>query len=82
LLLLVVFATVNIALVILLRREPDHPGTFHVPVLVPIAGALVCLGMLGARLLQDDWSAPAIAAAMLAGIVVLYLALRPSRVVA
>jgi hypothetical protein len=38
--------------------------------------------MLGARLLQDDWSAPAIAAAMLAGIVVLYLALRPSRVVA
>jgi amino acid transporter len=31
LLLLVVFATVNIALVILLRREPDRPGTFRVP---------------------------------------------------
>ena len=51
LLLLVVFTTVNIALVILLRREPDRPGTFRVPILVPIAGAAVCLGMLGARLL-------------------------------
>jgi basic amino acid/polyamine antiporter, APA family len=82
LLLLVVFATVNIALVLLLRREPDHPGTFRVPILVPIAGAAVCLGMLGARLLQGDWAAPAIAAAILAAIVVLYLALRPARVVA
>jgi amino acid transporter len=79
LLLLLVFATVNIALVILLRRDPDRPGTFRVPVIVPIAGATVCIGMLGARFLQDEWTAPAIAAALIACIVVLYLALRPSQ---
>jgi amino acid transporter len=79
LLLLVVFTIVNVALMLLLRREPDRPGTFRVPILVPIAGAAVCLSMLGARLLQDEWTAPLIAAALLAGIVVLYLILRPAR---
>lgn len=78
LLLLVVFIIVNSALVLLLRREPDRPGTFRVPVVVPILGALVCLGMLTARLLQDDWTAVAIAGAMLAGIVALYLVMRPA----
>lgn len=82
LLLLVVFTTVNIALVLLLRREPNVPGTFRVPILVPIAGAAVCLGMLGARLLQDEWTAPLIAAILLAGIVLLYLVMRPARPVA
>jgi amino acid transporter len=79
LLLLVVFTTVNIALIILLRREPDRPGTFRVPIIVPIGGAAVCIGMLGARLLEGNWTAPAVAAALLAGIVVLYLILRPTR---
>lgn len=79
LLLLVVFTTVNIALLILLRREPDRPGTFRVPIIVPIGGAAVCIGMLGARLLEGNWTAPAIATALLAGIVVLYLILRPTR---
>jgi amino acid transporter len=78
-LLLVVFTTVNIALLILLRREPDRPGTFRVPIIVPIGGAAVCIGMLGARLLEGSWTAPLIAAALLAGIVVLYLILRPTR---
>lgn len=81
LLLLVVFTTVNIALVLLLRREPHMPGTFRVPLLVPIAGAAVCLGMLGARLLQDDWHAPLIAAILLAGIVAVYAVMRPTQVV-
>jgi amino acid transporter len=79
LLLLLVFTTVNLALVLLLRREPHLPGTLRIPVLVPIAGAAVCLGMLGARLLQDDWTAPLIAAVLLVGIVVLYLVMRPTR---
>jgi amino acid transporter len=78
-LLLIVFTIVNVALVILLRREPNRPGTFRVPILVPIAGALVCVGMLGARLLEGNWTAPAIAAALIACIVVLYLAMRPSQ---
>jgi amino acid transporter len=79
LLLLVVFVTVNGALVLLLRRERDRPGTFRVPILVPVAGALVCLGMLVARLLEGDWTAPAIAAGLLAGIVALYTVMRPTR---
>lgn len=82
LLLLVVFTIVNGALVLLLRREPDRPGTFRVPLLVPVAGALVCVALLGARLLQGEWAAPAIAAALLAAIVMVYMIMRPSDVVA
>jgi amino acid transporter len=81
LLLLMVFVIVNGALILLLRREPDRPGTFRVPILVPIAGGLVCLGMLGARLAEGNWEAPAIAAGLLAGILMLYTVMRPTRLV-
>jgi amino acid transporter len=79
LLLLTVFTVVNGALFLLLRRERHRPGTFRVPILVPILGALVCLFMLGARLLEGDWTAPAIALGLLLGIVALYAVLRPTR---
>ena len=54
LLLLAVFSVVNIA-VLILRREPDHPGGFKAPTVIPVVGAVACLYLLGpwARLEAD-----------------------------
>ena len=45
-LLLIVFFTVNIALATLKLREPPPTSGFRVPILVPIAGALSCAGLI------------------------------------
>lgn len=45
-LLLVCFIIVNLALVILQRRKNEHKGSFEIPTLVPIFGALVCFCLL------------------------------------
>ncbi len=47
---LLVFALVNVALVVIKARTPNREG-FRVPVVVPILGALACLAMVGTRLL-------------------------------
>jgi len=54
LLLLAVFSVVNVA-VLILRREPDRPGGFKAPTVVPVLGAVACLYLLGpwARLEAD-----------------------------
>jgi amino acid transporter len=54
LLLLAVFSVVNVA-VLILRREPDRPGGFKAPTVVPVLGAIACLYLLGpwARLEAD-----------------------------
>lgn len=54
LLLLAVFAVVNVA-VLVLRREPDHEGGFKAPTVIPVVGAVACLYLLGpwARLEAD-----------------------------
>jgi amino acid transporter len=54
LLLLAVFSVVNVA-VLVLRREPDRPGGFKAPTVVPVLGAIACLYLLGpwARLEAD-----------------------------
>lgn len=80
LLLLVVFTIVNGALVILKRRPGEQQGAFELPLLVPIAGAAVCAVLIVARLLSEDWHAPAIAGALLAGIAVIYAVLRPKAI--
>lgn len=80
LLLLVVFAIVNGALVILKRRSGEKTGAFEVPLFVPVSGALVCLVLIVSRLMSDDWHAPAIAGALLAGIAVIYAVLRPQAI--
>jgi APA family basic amino acid/polyamine antiporter len=79
LLLLVVFVLVNGALIVLKRREGDVAGCFNAPVLVPIAGALTCTLMIGARVMQGDWRAPAIAGAVIAMILLLYILTHPKR---
>jgi amino acid transporter len=42
-LLLIVFATVNVSLVVVKWRQPEAPDTFRVPLLIPILGGLTCL---------------------------------------
>ena len=72
LLLLAVFAVVNIALLVL-RREPAVEGGFRAPTAVPVLGAIACLYLLGpwARL-DADMIQYKIAAGMLAVGVVLW----------
>ncbi len=81
LLLLCVFVVVNISLVVLKRRPDEPKGRFEVPSAVPIAGALVCLSLIGSRIHSiyqtGNWTAPALAGGLIALIVVLYLVMRP-----
>lgn len=77
LLLLVVFAIVNGALLVLQGRISEPKGMFEVPRWVPALGALVCLALVVVRVSTGDWRAPALAGAMLAGIVGLHVVLRP-----
>jgi amino acid transporter len=77
LLLLAVFSVVNLALVALKLRPGEPAGGFEVPILVPILGALVCLALLGNRVVAGDWRAPALAGALVAAILLLFALLRP-----
>jgi APA family basic amino acid/polyamine antiporter len=75
LMLLVVFAIVNGALVVLQGRRGEQKGSFEIPRFVPALGTIVCLALIGVRVTSGDWRAPALAGAMLAGIVGLHFAL-------
>ncbi len=77
LLLLTVFCVVNGALVVLQRRSGELPGKFEVPAFVPALGALVCLVLIGVRVISGDIWAPILAGILLAGTLVLYLLMRP-----
>jgi len=79
LLLLFVFVLVNGALIVLKQREGDIAGCFNAPTFVPAIGALLCLGMIVGRVLQDDWRGPALAGALIATILVLYAMTRKGR---
>lgn len=83
LLLLGAFVVVNGALVVLKLRPGEPRGAFEVPVVVPVAGALLCLVMISGRVLGAgaDVRAPLIAGGIVAGIAVLYLVRRPKHVV-
>lgn len=76
LLLLVVFAIVNGALFALQGRASEAKGTFEVPRWVPVLGTLVCLALITVRVSTGDWRAPALAGAILVGIVALHLVMR------
>ena len=77
LLLLTIFTVVNCALAVLKRRRGEPKGRFEVPIVVPIAGAVVCAALVVVRVGAGDWYAPAIAAALLIAILALYAVLRP-----
>ena len=80
LLLLAVFACVNVALLVLQRRPGEPRGGFEVPSFVPALGAVVCLALLGNRVVSGDWRAPVLAGVVLAVIVLLFLVIRPRAV--
>lgn len=73
LLLLCVFCIVNTALVVLKFRRSEPKGRFEVPVIIPIGGTIACAIMIANAKLPEF----RIAGALLAGIVVLYLIMRP-----
>lgn len=81
-LLLCVFVVINAALIVLQRKPGEARGAFEVPAFIPAGGILVCLGMLGTALMDPErQQAVYIALALLAGIAVLYLMLRPQNVI-
>jgi len=77
LLLLLVFSVVNTALVILKLRADEPKGSFEVPILVPILGALVCATLFVLRVSSGGLRATVIAGTLLAGAAVLYVAIKP-----
>jgi len=77
LLLLVVFAVVNGALLILKGRKGEPVGRFEIPRWVPAAGTAICLLLVGVRVFSSDWHAPALAGSLLVGIFALNAVLRP-----
>jgi amino acid transporter len=80
LLLLLVFAVVNGALIVLKLRPGEERGGFEVPIIVPALGALVCAALLVNRVVGGDWQAPVLAGAILVGILLLYALMRPRHV--
>jgi basic amino acid/polyamine antiporter, APA family len=71
-LLLACFTVVNIALIILKRKDKSK-GRFEIPTWIPAAGAFVCLAMLS----QAQASELKIAGSILVVIAILYLIVRP-----
>jgi amino acid transporter len=67
-LLLMVFIVINAALIVLKRRPDEPKGAFEVPEFVPAGGIVVCAALLT----RAQPKSLGIAAALLAGIVVLY----------
>ncbi len=76
LLLMFVFAVVNASLFVLKRRPGEPPGQFEVPAFVPLLGALLCVVLLGIRMASGDSTAPLIAGAMIASILLIYALVR------
>jgi amino acid transporter len=46
-LLLAVFATINLALVVIKLRDPAPSGVFCIPIFAPVVGTVVCLALVG-----------------------------------
>jgi amino acid transporter len=93
LLLLVVFAVINVSLIVLRRRPGEPRGTFDVPVLVPIIGALICAALVVSKLWSafttptvagksPPWLPAALAGGMAVLIVLLYFVMKPKHVAA
>ncbi len=72
LLLLFVFTIVNVALIVLQRRDGRMAGRFEIPTVVPALGALICAALIVARVAQGGWLAPAIAGGVIVAILGLY----------
>ncbi|MDX2309114.1 MAG: APC family permease [Hyphomicrobium sp.] len=80
LLLLFVFTVVNASLFVLKRRADEPKGGLELSPLVPLGGAALCLVLVVVRITSGDLSAPLIAAVLIAGIVGIYVLVRPAPV--
>jgi amino acid transporter len=76
-LLLTVFTIMNGALYLLQKRSGEPEGGFELPSIVPLAGALTCAILVVFRTMSSDWTAPAIAATLIAGILAIYFVVKP-----
>jgi len=83
LLLLFSFTVVNAALIALQRRSEEPRGGFEVPMIVPVLGVVLNAILILARLAERDAGirAPLIAGAIVLGISLLYLLIRPTKIV-
>ncbi len=77
LLLLLAFTVVNAGLLVLKRRPDEPKGRFEVPAIVPLLGAVICAALMLVRGITGDWQAPALAAALIVAIVVMYQVMHP-----
>ena len=77
LMLLSVFAVVNFSLLVLKGRPSEPRGRFEVHSIVPLLGTMVCTILVVVRVTTGDWQAPALAAAMLIGILAVNAVVRP-----
>ena len=84
LLLLLVFALMNAALIVLKFRKSEPRGQFEIPVFIPFLGCFVCAALIVSRLgsAAAGTRAPLIAMLLLGTIAVLYFVMRPREVVA
>ncbi len=84
LLLLTAFTVVNISLFILQSRPGEPKGGFEIPRIIPILGAIACLTLLAGEAFNaysnGNYLPSALAAAIVIGIAVMYLILRPKAV--
>jgi amino acid transporter len=79
LLLLSAFVVVNGALVVLKLRPGEPPGRFEAPLAVPVVGALLCGGLIVARVIDPaaDPRAPTLTLTILAVLLAGYFVARP-----
>jgi basic amino acid/polyamine antiporter, APA family len=84
LLLLLVFALMNAALMVLKTRKSESKGEFEIPTVIPLLGCLVCATLIISRLASAaaGTRAPLIASLLLLMIGILYFVMRPRDVVA
>ncbi len=54
-LILIVFTLVNISLLVIKFRDKSSEVAVRVPVVIPVLGALSCIGMLGYQLFGSSW---------------------------
>ena len=75
-LLLYAFIVVNASLLVV-KKRPDEPrGSFDVPMIVPLLGAIICAALI----MNTEAKAMKIAMLLLIGITILFLIARPSRI--
>jgi APA family basic amino acid/polyamine antiporter len=72
LMLLSVFAVVNFSLLVLKKRPFEPLGRFEVHSVIPLLGTVVCTVLVVVRVVTGDWRAPALAGAMLIGILLVH----------